>query len=98
MIYLDNHATTPLDPHVLEAMLPFFKECYGNAGSAHALGTFAKNAVENARAQIAENLGAKPREIVFTSGATESNNLAIYGVFVQKPRETKACDFSGYRA
>ncbi|MFO1189200.1 MAG: aminotransferase class V-fold PLP-dependent enzyme [Alphaproteobacteria bacterium] len=79
-IYLDNHATTPLDPRVLDAMLPYLREHFGNPGSVqHAFGRSAATAVEAARADVAALIGAEPREIVFTSGATESNNLAIKG-------------------
>ncbi|MBW4022726.1 MAG: cysteine desulfurase [Proteobacteria bacterium] len=80
MIYLDNHATTPCDPRVVAAMLPWFTERFGNAGSVeHAPGRAAAEAVEEARAQVARLIGAAASEIVFTSGATESNNLAIKG-------------------
>lgn len=79
-VYLDCHATTPLDPRVLDAMLPYFTEHFGNpASSTHAWGWKAQAAVEQARREVATILGASPREIVFTSGATESNNLAIMG-------------------
>jgi cysteine desulfurase len=80
-IYFDNHATTPLDPRVLEAMRPYFSEVFGNPGSAgHSFGWAAKEAVDTARETVAAAIGAGGREIVFTSGATESNNLAIRGV------------------
>jgi cysteine desulfurase len=80
-VYLDYHATTPVDPRVLEAMLPFFTEHFGNPASAsHAWGWKAQEAVEGARRDVAALLGATPREIVFTSGATESNNFAIDGI------------------
>jgi len=81
MIYLDYHATTPCDPRVVEAMLPYFTEQFANPSSAtHRAGKNAAKAVEQARRQVAELIGAQPQEIIFTSGATESNNLAIQGL------------------
>ncbi|MEX1258512.1 MAG: cysteine desulfurase family protein [Gemmatimonadota bacterium] len=79
-IYLDYNATTPLLPEVVEAMLPYLREYFGNPSSGHVHGRRARDAVENARAQVAGLLGAAPGEIVFTSGGTESNNLAIRGI------------------
>lgn len=87
MIYLDNHATTRVAPEVLAAMLPYFSEEYGNAASVnHAFGWRAAEAVERAREQVARRLNCPPNWIVFTSGATEANNLAIKGVFSVKQR------------
>ena len=80
IIYMDNHATTPIAPEVLAAMLPYLTMNFGNASSTHPFGVRAKDAVEKARQQVAELLGCSEKEIVFTSGATESDNLAIKGI------------------
>ncbi|MDR7603001.1 MAG: aminotransferase class V-fold PLP-dependent enzyme, partial [Armatimonadota bacterium] len=79
-IYLDYASTTPLDPRVLEAMLPYFSGRFGNASSVHALGQEARAAVDEARSILARALGAQPSEVIFTGGATESDNWAILGV------------------
>ena len=85
-VYLDHHATTPVDARVLEAMLPFFYEQYGNASSPHhAYGQAARDAVATAREQVAQLLNVTPREVIFTSGATEANNLAIKGCLGAAP-------------
>lgn len=91
-VYLDNQATTPIDPRVVDAMLPFLTEQFGNPHSIqHTVGQSVAEAVETARAQVASLIGAEPREIVFTSGATESNNLAIKGA-AHFARRYKALD------
>ncbi len=84
-IYLDNNATTPLLAPVLEAMRPYLTEIFGNPASAHRSGRRARQAVEDARERVAARLGAFPDEVIFTSGATEANNLAILGLTGEPP-------------
>ena len=85
-VYLDNHATTRVDTDVFESMIPWFTDNYGNAGSGtHVMGTTARDAVESARQRVADAVGAAAREIIFTSGATESVNLAIAGAVSRQP-------------
>jgi cysteine desulfurase len=86
-VYLDNSATTPVVPEVLEAMMPYFAGEYGNASSLHAFGQAARQAVEKSREEIADTIGSSPSEIVFTSGATEANNLAIKGLLFAYPEK-----------
>lgn len=80
MIYLDNAATTKVLPEVLDAMMPYLTTNYGNAGSLHKLGREASSAIETARQQVADFLNCQPENIIFTSGGSEANNLAIKGV------------------
>src|SRR5262245_18573977 len=84
-IYLDSHATTPVLPAVNEAMQPFLTDVFGNPASAHSFGRHARRALEDARERIASLLGAAPDEVVYTSGATEANNLALLGLVCQPP-------------
>src|SRR5258707_11846798 len=88
-IYLDHNATTAVDPAVLDAMLPYFSADFGNAASIHTPGQRARAAVETAREQVAGLLNARPQEIIFTSGGTESDNHAIFGIVRNAPGATK---------
>lgn len=87
-IYLDHAATTPLHPEVLEAMMPLLTDIFGNPSSIHSFGREAKMAVEEARDRAAELLGCGPDELVFTSGGTESDNLAIFGAASSQPEKS----------
>ncbi|MBT7616164.1 MAG: aminotransferase class V-fold PLP-dependent enzyme [Calditrichaeota bacterium] len=87
MIYFDNNDTTQLHPDILEKMIPFFTEKFGNPASLHNLGLEAESAIDEARLQISGAIGAKPKELIFTSGATESNNLAILGAARARPNK-----------
>ncbi|NQV23995.1 MAG: aminotransferase class V-fold PLP-dependent enzyme, partial [Rhodopirellula sp.] len=90
-VYLDNHATTRCDPRVVEAMLPYFSEVFGNASStSHKFGWDAQDAVDRSREQIAAMINADPRSVVFTSGATEASNLAIKGILQPLLRSSNA--------
>src|SRR5213594_2211087 len=88
-VYLDFNATTPVEPAVLDTMLPYFSADFGNADSFHTVGQRARAAVETARDQVAALLGARSQEIVFTSGGTESDNHAIFGIIRSTPGDTK---------
>ncbi len=87
MIYLDFNATTPVLPEVWQAMQPYFTDTFGNPASAHSAGRKARQALEDAREQIASLLGAFPDEVIFTSGATEANNLALFGLAGDPPAQ-----------
>ena len=89
IIYADNAATTAVSPAVLEAMLPYYTECYGNPSSLYALGTAAKKPLEEARAKVAKCLGAEPNEIYFTSCGSESDNWAIFGTALGYHRQAQ---------
>ncbi|HET8719778.1 MAG TPA: aminotransferase class V-fold PLP-dependent enzyme, partial [Candidatus Nitrosotenuis sp.] len=84
MIYLDNAASTPISDDVLQEMLPYLKENYGNPSSIHRFGRITTKAIEAARRRVADLINAKPEEILFTSGGTESNNTALMGIMQQK--------------
>ncbi len=87
--YFDHNATTPVDQRVLDAMLPHFRDAYGNASSLHAFGQRARSGVERARSQVAAQLGCQPRDIVFTSGGTEADNLAVFGTVRESQMPTR---------
>ena len=85
-LYLDNNATTALDPTVLESMLPYMQSIYGNPSSVHRFGRLTRDALEHARIQVANLVGAQPTQVIFTSGGTEANNLAIKGTLACLPK------------
>jgi len=89
-VYLDFNATTPVDPRVLEAMLPWLKDGFGNPSSDHAYGRAARRAIDEARQRVAHAVGAHPTEVVFTSGGSEANNLFIKGAATLLPKGTVA--------
>ena len=96
-IYFDHASTTPCDQRVVDAMLPYFTSIYGNSSSRnHAYGWEAENGVDTARSQVADLLGAQPKEIIFTSGATESNNIAIKARLGCTPRPPLAREHRGH--
>ena len=88
-IYMDHNATTPVHPEVVEAMLPYYTEDYGNASSVHAFGRKARGAMEEAREKVSKLIGAQPREVIFTSGGTESDNAAIAGIAFENSKKGK---------
>ena len=88
-IYMDNAATTAVDKRVLEKMLPYFSEIYGNPSSLHSFGREAKKAVDTARKQVADAIGAKPEEIIFTGGGSEGDNMIIRGIAKQALKSGK---------
>jgi cysteine desulfurase len=94
MIYLDHNATTPVLPEVLEAMMPYLTTEWGNPSSAYKFGAHVKSVIEIARAQVAELIGAQPREVIFTSCATESNNAAIHAALKANPDKRHMIRFS----
>jgi cysteine desulfurase len=88
-VYMDHNATTPVHPEVLDTMLPYYKEKYGNASSVHSFGREARAAMEEARERLAEFIRAEPREVIFTSGGTESDNFAIEGAAFENSKKGK---------
>src|ERR1700731_4314054 len=95
-VYLDFNATTPVEPEVLDAMLPYFSGEFANAASIHTPGQRARAAVETAREQVAALVGARPQEIIFTSGGTESDNHAIFGVVAQPAPTMRSGEFGSH--